>query len=350
MNTHDHTCSHNIDENIPDCLDETGEPDKKSPELSHDKQSEPGKVNIKHLVISGGGVTGFSFYGILRETNKLGMWDIENIQTIYGTSIGSVLAVILALRYEWDVLDAYLIKRPWKDIFKFDLYSMIDVIEKKGIFNMKIIEEIFQPLFLAMNIPINITMKEFYERTRIEIHIYSTELNKMESVDFSYKTHPEWSVVHAVYCSCVIPLVFEPYIVEPLSSVEQHSKESEVTQCYVDGGFLMNYPVDKCIAETGAKLEEIMGINKLQNTSNIPIDKKSSIFDYVLICLNRVFDIVLNNFQGLETTKIPQEYTIVDGAITLQSIIDTAYSMEERCKLIQAGVDMVKPVVDITNT
>ena len=48
---------------------------------------------IKHLVLSGGGVVGFSFYGLLRETNKKGLWDISNIETIYGTSVGSIISI-----------------------------------------------------------------------------------------------------------------------------------------------------------------------------------------------------------------------------------------------------------------
>ena len=55
---------------------------------------------IKHLVLSGGGVSGFTFYGILRETHRIGLWKLENIETMYGTSIGAVLSVMLALGYE----------------------------------------------------------------------------------------------------------------------------------------------------------------------------------------------------------------------------------------------------------
>ena len=77
---------------------------------------------IRHIVCSGGGVTGFSFYGILKECYARGIWKVENIQTIYGTSVGSIFAVILALNYDWQTMDDYLIKRPWQNVFKFNLY------------------------------------------------------------------------------------------------------------------------------------------------------------------------------------------------------------------------------------
>jgi hypothetical protein len=391
---------------------------------------------IKHIVISGGGVTGLSFYGILRETHRNKLWCLENIKTIYCTSIGTFLAVVICLGYEWEILDTYFIKRPWQNLFKFDLYSFLNVFEKKGIFDIKIFEEMIGPLFSGMNIPMNITMEEFYKKTGIEIHMFSTDLNSMSYVDISYKTHPKWTVIQSIYCSSIIPIVFEPYICNenilsekkdvemtenqsinsteldiqecnegisenpPVSSVsiacpghsnprlpglsttcgalseacpswstilqniaetneiistpiddsmvtlsENNLQESVVGTenkkiCYIDGGFFMNYPLNKCIIDTCAHIDEVLGLNKLQNTSTIPIIKESTFFDYIMVAFNSVFEIVLKKYQGPNTIKITHEYTIIDSAITLQSIIDTACSMEERVRLIQKGAMM----------
>ena len=72
---------------------------------------------IKHIVISSGGPAGHMMYSILRTLNLTGFWNIKNIKTIYGSSIGSFVAIIIALQYEWEVMDDYLIKRPWEKIF-----------------------------------------------------------------------------------------------------------------------------------------------------------------------------------------------------------------------------------------
>ena len=50
---------------------------------------------IKHLVISGGGAAGFSYYGVLKQTQLKGLWKLEDIQSIYATSAGAILAVII---------------------------------------------------------------------------------------------------------------------------------------------------------------------------------------------------------------------------------------------------------------
>ena len=56
--------------------------------------------------------------------------------------------------------------------------------------------------------------KEFYEINKIDLHIFSTELNKFETVDFSHKTHPDWRIIDVIYCSSALPIVFSPYMKE----------------------------------------------------------------------------------------------------------------------------------------
>ena len=47
---------------------------------------------IKHIVLSGGGTFGISSYGLLKKLNELGRWRIEDIKSIYGTSVGAIIA------------------------------------------------------------------------------------------------------------------------------------------------------------------------------------------------------------------------------------------------------------------
>ena len=56
-------------------------------------------MNIKHLIIPSGGPTGFVMYGALRQLAKENVWNIENIESIYGCSVGSLIGAIISLRY-----------------------------------------------------------------------------------------------------------------------------------------------------------------------------------------------------------------------------------------------------------
>ena len=83
---------------------------------------------IKHIVCSGGGVYGFTFYGILKESNQKGLWQRENLKSLYGASVGTILLLLIVLDYSWEELDNYLINRPWQNVFPMDLKLVISAI------------------------------------------------------------------------------------------------------------------------------------------------------------------------------------------------------------------------------
>lgn len=296
-----------------------------------DDEDKPIKPTIRHIVCSGGGVTGFSFYGMLKACHARNIWKFDDIETIYGTSVGSIFSVILALKYDWKTIDDYLIKRPWQNVFKFDLYSIMDSLQKMGIFGIKTIEDIFSPLFLGKDIPINVTMIEFYNITNIEIHIFTTNVTKFELVDISYKTHPDWRLIDAVYSSCSIPIIFSPLI-----------KDSNY---YCDGGLLLNYPIDKCI-ENGAIPEEVIGLcSDLNTVTEDALNEKSSLLDYVIVILKKVMTAFLPSKQ----TEIQNEFKIKSHDISIYDIINTSSSSDERIRLIQNGVDVIEKIFTSTD-
>ena len=228
---------------------------------------------IKHLVLAGGGIIGYKTFGILRESEKAGFWNIRNIQSIYGTSIGGMMAVMIALKFDWDVLDDFIIKRPWHHVFKFDMNNIFLSFHTKGILDIHVIEQFYEPLFKAKDLDIKITMKELYEFNGIEIHLFSTEFNETIPVDISWKTHPDWTVIESVYCSCCLPFLFSPYF-----------KDEKI---YYDGGVFCNYPLLQCCKNLEEKgdgglinTNEILGI-KTMIQQDPPFNEKSTLFDYI---------------------------------------------------------------------
>jgi predicted acylesterase/phospholipase RssA len=127
---------------------------------------------IKHIVISGGSVYGFVYYGILKSLLQSHTIDIENIQTIYATSVGCIIAVLLSLQLHIEEIDNYLINRPWQNVFEFTLSNILNIIQHNGMFDMTIITTIFTPLFIANDMNIDITMLEFYKKTKMEFHFF----------------------------------------------------------------------------------------------------------------------------------------------------------------------------------
>jgi len=300
--------------------------DEESVEKEEQKENEKKKPNIKHIVLSGGGTIGFGQYGALRQSNKKGLWSIENIESIYGISVGCIFGLFISLNFDWEVLDDYLIKRPWQNVINFTMNSLIQSFDSRGILDNQVIVEILHPLFRAKNIDINCTMKELYEITNIDLHVFVTELNSYKLIDICHTDFPDWKVVDAVYASCCLPLIFKPLLLDSC--------------CYVDGGFIQNYPIVECISH-GRKREEILGIYKnlsYMNTQNV--NETSTLFDYISIAFNKIF----KNYYNHET--LPYEIKLDSPPVGLYDIFDFASSKEKRVDMIEYGVKVCDDFLD----
>ena len=226
---------------------------------------------IKHLVIAGGGPIGLQFLGALEHLNEEGFWNFEEIESIYATSIGTFLGAIICLKYDWSTLNKYIIERTWHDAFKLNGKQILDAFYNKGLYDKKVIEIVFKPLLQAKDLSLNITLKEFYEYSKIEFHLYTFELNKFETTDISYKTHPDLLLTQAIHMSSSLPGVFIPTISD--------------SGCYIDGGVMANYPLSYCLQNCKNE-DEILGITfyrdytKSDAYKNNIVTEDSSVIDF----------------------------------------------------------------------
>ena len=94
---------------------------------------------IKHIVISGGGPSALNSFGVIKHLSNDNFININNIESYYGTSSGAILAVILILNLDFNIVDDYFKKRPWHKLFKDNInesnnqFDLIDYITNKGI-------------------------------------------------------------------------------------------------------------------------------------------------------------------------------------------------------------------------
>ena len=229
-------------------------------------------MTIKHIVISGGGPLGFRYLGALEKLEKENFWKIDNIESIYATSIGAIIGVFLGLKYDWDTLNKYLIERPWHDAIKVNAKQIFDSYFNKGLFDIKIAEIIFKPLLEAKDLNINITLKEFFEYSKIDFHIFTFDLNKFETVELTHTLYPDLGLLKALMMSSCIPGVFMPIIMN--------------NSCFLDGGVMANYPINHCIRDHPNK-DEILGITLMYNNDdgnygNVTVNEDSSLLEYIM--------------------------------------------------------------------
>ena len=89
---------------------------------------------IKHLIISGGGPTIIQTLGSLQYLYETTFIQIDKIESIYATSAGAIIAVIMCLKFEWQTIFDYIIMRPWNEVFPINMSSILDTYINKCIF------------------------------------------------------------------------------------------------------------------------------------------------------------------------------------------------------------------------
>ena len=291
---------------------------------------------IKHLVISGGGYYGFYSYGLLEESNKQGFWDIKNIKTMHGTSVGALLCVILCLKYKWEVIEKYTLNRPWDQVFNVDIYSIINIFHQNGLFQIECFKEIFTPLFNGLDNPISIdiTLAEFYELNGIDLYIYCTDLNTFKKTILSHKTHPDFSLIEAIYSSCSVPIIFSPLI--------------KGDSCYIDGFFHVHYPIEECLKITENR-DEIMGVCTYMFSENHFLKKKvddekeeqpissQTFLDYILHIFVKLLKLATCVEECLENNKIKHQFVINTEFATINEIIEIISNKDRRAKMVEKG-------------
>lgn len=199
---------------------------------------------IKNLVLSGGAYLGLIQFGVLKHLQNSGFYNMKNIEKIYGTSIGGFIGAMLCLKININDLTENFTDRPWQNLLKFNPSILSDFYLKKGIINKNICKRATCNLLESVDLSPDITLKEFYDYSNIELHLYTTSLNDFCLKDISYKSHPNMLLLDAIYITCSIPYIFQPLEIDGES--------------YVDGGLLCNYPIHRCLEKN--KEEETLGV------------------------------------------------------------------------------------------
>ena len=284
-------------------------------------------MNIRHLVLSGGGPSLFKTIGALQVLEKANKIQLKNIESIYGTSAGAICAVTLSLGFDWDTINKYFVDRPWNEAYPITPTSIFDAYGKKGIFGREFVSKAFIPLFNAKDFDINITMKEFHEKTNIDLYFYTMELNQFENVEISHYTHPDLEVVDAVYMSCSLPIIIAP--------VCQDGK------CYLDGGLGANYPVKQCVDRVN-DIDEILGICVSNSSSTDDEEKDQKIINTdssILEYMSTIFVKMVKHINlSIERPQLKHEITFKGRKLTFEYIQQAINSKEIRQELLNDGI------------
>ena len=296
---------------------------------------------IKHLVLSGGGPIGLVQWGALKKLILKKIIKYENIETIYSTSIGCIIGVIFSLNFELSWIDDFIIKRPWHKIINFTSYDYLNVLQSKGLLDEDFFIKCLQPLLLAKDLSINITLKEFYEYTKIDIHFFTANLNNFCKQDINYKNNPNIKLITAINMSCGIPIIIKPVFYN--------------NHFYLDGGLFINTPLNDCYIDNNCNKDEILclvnyknidfnnKINKINNVNKIQqeLEQDINLLNFLIFIIKSIFNkLLLFEKQNTLVIKNIINCSCTNNTIDIDYWIKVFYEKDERQLLINYGEEL----------
>lgn len=283
---------------------------------------------FKHLVIAGGGSLTIKTLGTIQYMLEKEIIEYDKIETIHATSAGAIVGVCFALKMDIRLVTNYVINRPWEDLCQITPTHIYNLYSKKGIFDKSFIVKFMQPLLDFKNIDINISLLDFFVLTNIEIHMFAIELNNMTTVDISYKTFPELSLLDALCMTTCLPIAFEPF--------------SYNDTLYIDAGIIANYPLSYCIKNVeNIDLGEIFGFEIISKNNNI---HDCDMITYFSLLFCKLFE----KINETEECEIPNTIKYYTDESTYTSLIES-FSSEKREHYIKEGMEYGEKFLDQQN-
>jgi predicted acylesterase/phospholipase RssA len=294
---------------------------------------------IEHLVFSGGAIVGFTYLGMLKYLTFHKEIDMSKMKSFRGTSIGCIIATLLAMKYSCTDIEDYAVNLNWLTMFDFNISTLIEALRVGGVFNKTTIIKLIKPFFLGKDFSIDITLQELYEYNPVDLYLYSTNLTDFTLTEFSHKTHPSMTVIDALYASCAIPVVFCPLQYE--------------NKVYIDGAIFLNYPLQPCIDEV-EDVNTIMGflssydlMDTGSNSSNKHLEPGQS--KYML--LEYLYDFFMKIWKRISYDKLtcrdpsPQQFC-AKCSMSYDEMVNCMKYKENRERMILLGVGIAADIVE----
>lgn len=247
---------------------------------------------FKNLVLSGGGLLGFSYIGLLRylEENNL----LSQIKSISGSSVGAIFATLFIIGCKSDELQNFYTNIVIKDYVKLNAESFINFSKLKGLENGNGIMSVFNKFLLKKTGNQNITFLELYKKFNITLQVGVTNLTKYKFEIFNHINKPNIPVNLAVRASIAMPLILEPIVIDG--------------DLYCDGGLIENLPIEtindlllsipneiKSENESSINLENT---NENETENETDIDKYSKMETLGVCLINTINNIDGSNYQS----------------------------------------------------
>lgn len=209
--------------------------------------------NYENLIFEGGGVRGFAYIGAILKLEEMDL--VKNFKRFSGSSVGSLFAVLLCIGFTGKELLSLSTELDLTLPSKCGCSKLYSIWNNMGVYPLTKLEKTIRNV-LERKVNPNITLFDLYEKTKKDLVIVVTNLNKKRGVYLHHITFPHVKLIDAILSSISVPTVFQP----------RKMKYTGTDDYYVDGGVIDNYPI-----------WVFNDLNKLEQGRIDEIDKESDI-------------------------------------------------------------------------
>lgn len=268
------------------------------------------------LVISGGGPRGIGILGGLHYIYEKG--GLDKITEYWGTSIGSVIILLLSIGYTpFEIFHKLFVLEEFASAT--DLQSVLETsaLCPIEILGDRVKEFMREKLRNRFGKDCDPTFFDLYIHTKKRINIIGTNTSTMRGECFNVDNYPLMKISDAIEISCDLPYLF--------------TKKLYNDQIYVDGGFINNYPID--MADDG--IHYILGISASasQNEKTPATDFVGWIYRLLYI---PIMELYRQKLDKLSEKCIHVEITVDVG------LIDISVSQKKKIEAFSSGYQQTR--------
>ena len=271
------------------------------------------------LIFEGGGVLGISYLGIIKYLNEKNM--LKNIKKFGGSSVGSQVALLLALDYKYEELLSIMKSLPL-DEFKDGNFGFIRNLYRffvnYGYYKGDYINNYYEELVEKKLNKKNATFQDLYNYNQNILKITGTCLEDNCLEIFDYINTPNLPLSKAVQISSTIPLIFKP--------IYYNNKS------YIDGGCLNNLPFN--IFDSDTEIDNCLAFDLTNNHNKN--NKINNLKEYILAIINTIYLKANKNKVYKDNIKIIEINTENFNSLNFN------LSEEEKNRLIELGYNNIK--------
>uniref|UniRef100_A0A6C0LTC4 PNPLA domain-containing protein n=1 Tax=viral metagenome TaxID=1070528 RepID=A0A6C0LTC4_9ZZZZ len=286
----------------------------------HKKNVIQSKIN--NLALCGGGIYGYAEIGAMSELEKYS--EYIDINTISGTSVGSIVAALYAVGYDIDSLIKIIFEMDFNKLICDTWIPYINVFFKYGMYNADGLEAEIERLITKKTHIKNCT----FSQIKINLKIVTTNLNYQRAEIFDKISTPMMIISKAVRMSISFPFTITPSLWNG--------------DLYGDGGEFVNYPI--ILFEN---LEQTIGIAFASYNEN----KDGTLRNRIPI--NSIFDLIKSTgttmTRATYVSQITQKYLDRSIIIHISKDINSMQfnlTKEQKQFILECGIEAVKKQIN----